>query len=88
VRTSLDKRLKELDRKSENLVEAVSDGLLSKDDIRGRREKIQESEEKVRERLAVVHSELAAIPGADKIEKLNMFKGRVAHHRRIQLQKR
>ena len=74
---SLKKRLKDLDQQRDRLVQAVADGTMVKEDIKKSMDKIRESEESARTRIGAIDYELGGIPGADKIEKLNRFKGRI-----------
>lgn len=79
-RTTLERRIKDLAQEQDRLVLAVSKGALDFDDVRDRRDKIKDSEARTKDRIDAIENELSYIPGADKIEKLNMFKGKLGRN--------
>lgn len=76
-RTQLERIIFKADKQRDNLVSAVSKGLLKDEVIEKRMKSIEKFELEAKNRIDVINGQLNNLPDPDQIKKLSMFKGKV-----------
>lgn len=62
--------LKEVDKRKDNLMEAVADGLFTRDDVTKKMNKIRLETDAFTERISRIDNEIAAMPDPDRVKKV------------------
>lgn len=76
-RDTLQRNLKKAESQLEKLVDAVANGLLSKEDIIKRREAIDTLEREASQRLKEVQQQIDSLPDPERVDRLLKWKGKV-----------